>query len=69
MIARRLEPALDRPLSVLIDLDADGTGKIITDAADNVEYREALARLRRWIDRGAVDALLAELGEGGARHA
>lgn len=54
-------------LGVLLDLDADGGAAIITDAADDVEHREALARLRRWIERGEVERLLDGLDEGGGR--
>lgn len=66
MIARRLEPAVVRPLSVLLTIDADGHGEVIADAADSVEFAEALRRLRAWCAGAAVDALLSDV-EGGGR--
>lgn len=69
MIARRLEPAVTRRLSVLLDLSADGGAELVTDAQDSAEHVEALARLRRWCDRRELDALLAALAEEGGRDA
>lgn len=65
MIARRLEPAVVRPLTVLVTLDADGHGEVIADAQSSDEFAEALARLRAWRAGAAVDGLLDGLGEGG----
>lgn len=65
MIAVHLKPAVQRPLTVMVTLDADGTAETVTDAQDSAEHAEALRRLRAWADRGEVDALLAELDEGG----
>lgn len=67
MIAVHFQPAVTRTLSVLLDLTADGEAALVTDAQNDVEHVAALARLRRWCDRRELDALLAELGEGGPR--
>lgn len=67
MIAVRRAPAIARPLTVMVTLDADGHGEVIADAQSSDEFAEALRRLRAWADRGAVDRLLDELGEGGPR--
>lgn len=65
MIAVRRAPAIARPLTVMVTLDADGHGEVIADAADSDEFREVIHRLRAWCAGAAVDALLAELDEGG----
>lgn len=56
MIAVHLQPAVQRTLSVLLDLGPDGA-----------EYAEALRRLRAWADRGEVERLLDGLAEGEGR--
>lgn len=69
MIARRLAASPDR-LGVLLDLAPDGSATVTTDAQDSAEFAEALRRLRAWIDRHEVGALIAEAeseGEGGGR--
>lgn len=66
MIAVRRAPAITRPLAVLLDLAPDGSATVTTDAQDSDEFAEAVGRLRRWIDRRAVDELIGE-AEGGGR--
>ena len=65
MIALRAPARPMRVLSVLLDLGPDGEATLVTDAQDDTEHREALARLRRWIDRGEVERLLDGLAEEG----
>lgn len=65
MIARRIDSGPAR-LGVLVELDAEGRAELIVGAADSTEYAEALRRLRRWIHRRELDALLADV-EGAGR--